>query len=58
MHESVELLSRYLKIDTTNPPGNELPAAELLAARAVQTDEGEPQALDATEDERVDPEMS
>jgi acetylornithine deacetylase/succinyl-diaminopimelate desuccinylase-like protein len=23
MHESVELLSRYLKIDTTNPPGNE-----------------------------------
>ena len=23
MHEAVELLSRYLKIDTTNPPGNE-----------------------------------
>jgi hypothetical protein len=22
-HEAVELLSRYLKIDTTNPPGNE-----------------------------------
>ena len=23
MHEAVDLLSRYLKIDTTNPPGNE-----------------------------------
>ena len=22
-HEAVELLSRYLKINTTNPPGNE-----------------------------------
>ena len=23
-HEAVELLSQYLKIDTTNPPGNEV----------------------------------
>ena len=23
MNEAVDLLSRYLKIDTTNPPGNE-----------------------------------
>lgn len=28
----VELLQKYLRIDTTNPPGNELPAAEFLAA--------------------------
>jgi len=29
--EAVSLLSRYLSIDTTNPPGNELPGAEFLA---------------------------
>jgi acetylornithine deacetylase/succinyl-diaminopimelate desuccinylase-like protein len=28
--EAVELLSNLIKIDTTNPPGNEKPAAELL----------------------------
>ena len=31
MHESVELLSRYLKIDTTNPPGNEDRGAAFFA---------------------------
>lgn len=30
--EATALLSRYLQIDTTNPPGNELVAAEFLAA--------------------------
>lgn len=30
-HEAVELLSRYLQFDTTNPPGNEAPAAEFFA---------------------------
>ncbi len=30
--EATALLSRYLQIDTTNPPGNELAAAEFLAA--------------------------
>ena len=30
-HESIELLSRYLQFDTTNPPGNEAPAAEFFA---------------------------
>jgi acetylornithine deacetylase/succinyl-diaminopimelate desuccinylase-like protein len=29
--EGVELLRRLIRIDTTNPPGNELPAQELLA---------------------------
>jgi acetylornithine deacetylase/succinyl-diaminopimelate desuccinylase-like protein len=30
--ESAELLARYLRINTTNPPGNELAAARFLAA--------------------------
>ena len=29
-HEAVELLSQYLQIDTTNPPGNENKGAEFL----------------------------
>src|SRR5688500_7024024 len=29
--ESVDLLCELLRIDTTNPPGNEAPAQELLA---------------------------
>jgi acetylornithine deacetylase/succinyl-diaminopimelate desuccinylase-like protein len=28
--ETVDLLSRLIRVDTTNPPGNETPAAELL----------------------------
>jgi acetylornithine deacetylase/succinyl-diaminopimelate desuccinylase-like protein len=28
--EATTLLSQYIKVDTTNPPGNELPAARLL----------------------------
>jgi acetylornithine deacetylase/succinyl-diaminopimelate desuccinylase-like protein len=31
--EAVDLLSELLRIDTSNPPGNELPAQELLAGR-------------------------
>jgi acetylornithine deacetylase/succinyl-diaminopimelate desuccinylase-like protein len=31
--EAVELLAELLRIDTSNPPGNERPAQELLAAR-------------------------
>ncbi len=30
-HEAVEILSKYIQINTTNPPGNEAPAAEFLA---------------------------
>ena len=30
-YEAVELLSRYLQFNTTNPPGNEAPAAEFFA---------------------------
>lgn len=30
-HEAVELLSRYIKIDTTNPPGNEHKGARFFA---------------------------
>jgi len=30
-HEAVELLARYLKIDTTNPPGNEAKGAAFFA---------------------------
>lgn len=30
-NEAVDLLSRYLQFDTTNPPGNEAPAIEFLA---------------------------
>ena len=30
-HESIELLSKYLQLKTTNPPGNEAPAAEFFA---------------------------
>ena len=29
--QAANLLSRYLQFDTTNPPGNETPALELLA---------------------------
>ena len=29
--EATDLLSRFLAIDTTNPPGNEAPAAHFLA---------------------------
>jgi acetylornithine deacetylase/succinyl-diaminopimelate desuccinylase-like protein len=36
--KAVSLLSEYLSIDTTNPPGNELPGAEFLAA--ILTEEG------------------
>ena len=31
LHEAVELLSQYLQIDTTNPPGNENEGVEFLA---------------------------
>jgi acetylornithine deacetylase/succinyl-diaminopimelate desuccinylase-like protein len=31
--ESAELLASLVRVDTTNPPGNETPAAQLLAAR-------------------------
>ena len=30
--EAIEITRQYLRIDTTNPPGNETPAAEFLAA--------------------------
>ena len=30
-HEAVELLSQYLQIDTTNPPGNEMRGVEFFA---------------------------
>jgi acetylornithine deacetylase/succinyl-diaminopimelate desuccinylase-like protein len=30
--EAVTLLSRYIQIDTTNPPGNEIKAAQFLKA--------------------------
>ena len=30
-HESIDLLSRYIRIDTTNPPGREAPAAQFFA---------------------------
>ena len=30
-HESIELLSQYLKIDTTNPPGNEIKGTAFFA---------------------------
>lgn len=46
--ESVRWLQDYLQIDTTNPPGNELAAAEFLAA--LLTAEGlEPQLLTSPE---------
>ena len=35
--EALDLLVRYLRIDTTNPPGNEAPAARLLGA-ALEAD--------------------
>jgi len=47
--EAARLLSELIKIDTTNPPGNELPAAELVAealeefglkAEVVESEEG------------------
>jgi acetylornithine deacetylase/succinyl-diaminopimelate desuccinylase-like protein len=31
--EATELLGRYIRIDTSNPPGNELPAARMLRAQ-------------------------
>lgn len=34
--DPVALLSRYIQFDTTNPPGNELPAAQWLAERLVE----------------------
>lgn len=37
-NEATQLLSVYTQIDTTNPPGNELPAAELL--KSVLAKEG------------------
>lgn len=30
-HEAVEILSKYIQINTTNPPGNEAPAVEFLS---------------------------
>ncbi len=37
-HEAVEILSRYIRINTTNPPGNEAPAAAFL--RGILNAEG------------------
>ncbi len=34
--EATELLSKYIQIDTTNPPGNELPAAKLLRQKFLE----------------------
>lgn len=34
--EAAALLSRYIQIDTTNPPGNELPAAKLLREKFLE----------------------
>jgi len=39
-HEAADLLSKYIQIDTTNPPGNELPAARLLREKFL--DDGVP----------------
>lgn len=47
--ESIRRLSAYLQVDTSNPPGNETPAAELL--RGWLAEEGiEARLLDATGD--------
>ena len=32
LKETISLTKELIKIDTTNPPGNELPAAEFLAS--------------------------
>jgi acetylornithine deacetylase/succinyl-diaminopimelate desuccinylase-like protein len=34
--EGATLLSKYVQIDTTNPPGNELPAAKLLREKFLE----------------------
>jgi acetylornithine deacetylase/succinyl-diaminopimelate desuccinylase-like protein len=34
--EAAVLLSKYIQIDTTNPPGNELPAAKLLREKFLE----------------------
>ncbi len=34
--EAADLLSKYIQIDTTNPPGNELPAAKLLREKFLE----------------------
>jgi acetylornithine deacetylase/succinyl-diaminopimelate desuccinylase-like protein len=34
--EGATLLSKYIQIDTTNPPGNELPAAKLLREKFLE----------------------
>src|SRR5437870_999291 len=34
--EATNLLSQYIRIDTTNPPGNELPAARLLREKFLE----------------------
>lgn len=34
--EAAKLLSKYIQIDTTNPPGNELPAAKLLREKFLE----------------------
>jgi acetylornithine deacetylase/succinyl-diaminopimelate desuccinylase-like protein len=41
--EAAGLLSSYIKIDTTNPPGNELPAAKMLKEKFLS--EGIPAAV-------------
>ena len=45
-HEAVELLSEYLKIDTTNPPGNENKGAEFLAG-VLEKEGFEPKVYEA-----------
>ena len=46
--ETVRLLSEYLRIDTTNPPGNELAAARFLQG-VLARDGIEAQVLDSAE---------
>ncbi|MFA5756209.1 MAG: hypothetical protein WC883_03700, partial [Smithellaceae bacterium] len=42
MEDAVQTMSRYVRFDTTNPPGNEMPAAlwvaDQLTARGITSD--------------------
>src|SRR6185436_9044358 len=44
--EAEELLVALLRVDTTNPPGNERPAAEIVA-QALRADGLEPRIVEA-----------
>ena len=56
-HEAVELLSRYLKIDTTNPPGNEHKGVAFFA-EILEKEENAAAEQELDQDQEIEPQST